>query len=188
MRQGRFLSTHPKNLGDKKMKRKLRYAVPFSAVAVALTVSSIAWACTPENGSTFITTPNCSVSICEASRGTTIYAHARFVNPTIEPNNYELYLSVQPWCHNDSRNAVLSYDQTANTSGVIPAINQDPPLVGTDIDQVTSPDGKKFADVAGLIPATWSRGTYDVCFNNGQGGDTTNASYSTSPVALTVKR
>ncbi len=164
------------------MRKKMRYGLPFAVVAGAITVGSVAWACTPQNGNTFITTPNCRINPCEVRRGNTIMAHARFVDPSVGFNNYELYLSVQRWCHNDSKNHVLAADQVSDANWNIPG------TAGVDLDNIADGDNTKHADNAGVIPLTWPTGTYDVCYNNGQGTDTTQSSNSSYPVALTVKK
>ncbi len=164
------------------MTSKLRYRVVFIVVVTAMQgVTSMAGAELPsQNGNTYVTTPDCLRQACETKRGATILAHARFVDPNVGLNSYNLYLSVEPWCTPSLQNHRLGGPWAADANGQIPG------AAGLDYDGVADGDGTLHTDAPGTIPISSSTGTYDVCFNNAV--FVTPGSSSTYPVALTVKR
>lgn len=183
------------------MKRK--YGVAFCVAAFTLAVASVAWACTPRNGRTFLTSPNgCELTApnCTVKAGNNAYiaAHAEGMarDTSTFGNFYKLYFSSPPWCHASIYNVVLhpSIELQANPDGRLPIATQIDPTTGqayqqrdTLADGSLEDTGTGQVDVWANIPRDISlKGTHDVCFNNSGGTDPNNESNSSYPQSLTI--
>lgn len=126
---------------------------------------SIAWACTPQNGDTYLTTPDCGYGTPECSISRSTDDLAGFADNMTHPSssgsdsNWKLYVDGGPWC-------MAAGGVTAITSAM---------TLSTGQTRLPS-SGSVSGDISGI-----ATGAYDVCFNNDNGGG-----MSSYPVSVTI--
>ncbi len=147
------------------MSRKMRYGLGTSVLAGTLAAAGAAWACTPENGWTSV--DNCSLvnGYCQYDMpGASIEAHAEdtFSRSQAIDSNWKLFIgTLGKWCMSEYSLTQVAGPFSRNaTTGYVPS------------------DGNP---VTASIPSSVGNGSYDACFNNGDGGGDT-----AYPVAIAI--